>query len=96
MHLPQITRHKKGQLCCPFELAYRSGKNYILQCNTAIGVAMLLPFLGVSSLNFGPLFSGLFSWVFSFSNTLKGCASSSAQASILLRLKYTLLRTSSV
>ena len=26
----------------------------ILQCSTAIGVAVLLPFLGVSSLNFGP------------------------------------------
>ncbi|KLK89475.1 hypothetical protein AA309_31185 [Microvirga vignae] len=26
-----------------------------LQCSTAIGVALLLPFLGVSSLNFGPL-----------------------------------------
>jgi hypothetical protein len=26
-----------------------------LQCNTAIGIAVLLPFLGVSSLNFGPL-----------------------------------------
>jgi hypothetical protein len=51
----QHTRYKKGQRCCPFELAYRSGKNYLLQCNTAIGVAVLLPFLGVSSLNFGPL-----------------------------------------
>jgi hypothetical protein len=29
--------------------------NYLLQCSTAIGVAVLLPFLGVSSLNFGPL-----------------------------------------
>jgi hypothetical protein len=61
MHLPQISSHKNGQRCCPFELAYCSGKNYLLQCNTAIGVAVLLPFLGVSSLNFGPLSSGLFS-----------------------------------
>jgi hypothetical protein len=84
MHLPHMIRYKKGQLCCPFELAYCSGKNYILQCSTAIGVAVLLPFLGVSSLNFGPLFSGLFSWVFSFSNTLKGYASCSVQGSIHL------------
>jgi hypothetical protein len=55
MHLPQASRHKNGQRCCPFDLAYRSDKNYLLQCNTAIGVAVLLPFLGVSSLNFGPL-----------------------------------------
>jgi hypothetical protein len=53
-------RHKKGQLCCPFELAHCSGKNYILHCNTAIGVAALLPFLGVSSLNFGPLRAAFF------------------------------------
>jgi hypothetical protein len=49
------TRYKNGQRCCPFELAHCSGKNYIVQCSTAIGVAVLLPFLGVSSLNFGPL-----------------------------------------
>jgi hypothetical protein len=55
MHPPQDSSHKNGQQCCPFELADRSGKNYILQCSTAIGVAVLLPFLGVSSLNFGPL-----------------------------------------
>src|SRR5688572_2543346 len=55
MPVLQISSHKKGQRCCPFELADRSGKNYLLQCNTAIGVAVLLPFLGVSSLNFGPL-----------------------------------------
>jgi hypothetical protein len=61
MHFPHPRRHKNGQRCCPFELAYRSGKNYLLQCNKAIGVAVLLPFLGVSSLNFGPLSSGLFS-----------------------------------
>jgi hypothetical protein len=47
--------NKNGQRCYPFGLVYSSGKNYILQCNTAIGVAGLLPFLGVSSLNFGPL-----------------------------------------
>ena len=47
--------YEKGQPCCPSELAYCSGKNYILQCSTVIGVAVLLPFLGVSSLNFGPL-----------------------------------------
>jgi hypothetical protein len=47
--------HKNGQRCCPFELACRLGMNYIVQCSTAIGVAVLLPFLGVSSLNFGPL-----------------------------------------
>jgi hypothetical protein len=51
----RTSSHKNGQRCCPFELAYCSGKNYILHCNTAIGVALLLPFLGVSSLNFGPL-----------------------------------------
>jgi hypothetical protein len=52
---PHGSSNKKGQRCCPFELAYCSGKNYILQRSTAIGVAVLLPFLGVSSLNFGPL-----------------------------------------
>jgi hypothetical protein len=61
MHLLQISIHKNGQRCCPFELAHGSGKNYLLQCSTAIGVAALQPFLGVSSLNFGPLSSGLFS-----------------------------------
>jgi hypothetical protein len=55
MPLLHTSRHKKRQRCCLFVLAYRSGKNYLLQCNTAIGVAALLPFLGVSSLNFGPL-----------------------------------------
>jgi hypothetical protein len=55
MPLLHASSHKKGQRCCPFELAYCSGKNYLLQCSTAIGVAVLLPFLGVSSLNFGPL-----------------------------------------
>jgi hypothetical protein len=55
MHPLQDSSNKNGQRCCPFELADCSGENYILQCNTAIGVAGLLPFLGVSSLNFGPL-----------------------------------------
>jgi hypothetical protein len=55
MHLPQDNSNKNGQRCCSFELADCSDKNYVLQCNTAIGVAGLLPFLGVSSLNFGPL-----------------------------------------
>jgi hypothetical protein len=55
MHQPQDSSNKNGQRCCPIELADRSGKNYILHCNMAIGVAVLLPFLGVSSLNFGPL-----------------------------------------
>ena len=31
-----------------------------MQCSTAIGVAVLLPFLGVSSLNFGPLATAAF------------------------------------
>jgi hypothetical protein len=53
MHWPDVSCHEKGQLRCPFDLAYGSGKNYILQCNTTIGVAVLLPFLGVSSLNSG-------------------------------------------
>ena len=55
MLLLHTRSHKNEQQCCPFELAYGSGKNYLLQCSTAIGVAVLLPFLGVSSLNFGPL-----------------------------------------
>ena len=55
MHPLQDSSNKNGQRCCPIELADRSGKNYLLQCNKAIGVAMLLPFLGVSSLKFGPL-----------------------------------------
>ena len=32
------------------------GPHYFVHCNMAISVAVLLPFLGVSSLNFGPLF----------------------------------------
>ncbi len=48
--------NKNGQPRCPFDLAHSSGMNYFLQCNTAIGVAALLPFLGVSSLNFGAAF----------------------------------------
>jgi hypothetical protein len=39
----------------PNGLACRLGMNYIVHCSIAIGVALLLPFLGVSSLNFGPL-----------------------------------------
>lgn len=53
MQNAHASSYKNGQPCCPFELAYCSGKNYILQCSTAIGVAVLLPFLGVSSLNLG-------------------------------------------
>jgi hypothetical protein len=34
--------------------------NYLLQCSTTIGVVVLLPFLGVSSLNFGPLATAAF------------------------------------
>ena len=63
MPLQHASSHKNGQRCCPFELAYHSGKNYLLQCSTAIGVAVMQPFLGVSSLNFRPLFSGLFSFL---------------------------------
>jgi hypothetical protein len=55
MPLQHASSHKNGQHRCPFELAYYSGKNYLLQCSTAIGVAVMQPFLGVSSLNFGPL-----------------------------------------
>jgi hypothetical protein len=49
-----------GQRCCPFDLVALPGATYIVHCNEAIAVAALLPFLGVSSLNFGPLSSGLF------------------------------------
>jgi hypothetical protein len=38
--------NKNEQLCCPFSLAQCSGMNYILQCSTAIGVAVLLALLG--------------------------------------------------
>jgi hypothetical protein len=55
----------------------------------AIGVALSLPFLGVSSLNFGPLFSGLFSWVFCFSNTAEDSASQAPQIERWLQPKYT-------
>jgi hypothetical protein len=34
--------------------------NYLLQCSMTIGVVVLLPFLGVSSLNFGPLATAAF------------------------------------
>jgi hypothetical protein len=40
------------------------GDPYIVHCNTAIGVAVLLPFLGVSSLNFGPLATAAFFLIF--------------------------------
>jgi hypothetical protein len=36
MPVLQISSHKKGQRCCPFELADRSGKNYLLQCDMAM------------------------------------------------------------
>ena len=55
MHLLHDSGNENGQPRCPFVLAQCSGINYLLQCSTAIGVAVLLPFLGVSSLNFGPL-----------------------------------------
>ena len=55
MHLPREIRYKNVQPCCAFKLAQCSDTNYLLQRNMAIGVAVLLPFLGVSSLNFGPL-----------------------------------------
>jgi hypothetical protein len=61
MHLPHEIRYKNVQPCCAFKLAQCSHTNYLLQRNMAIGVAVLLPFLGVSSLNSGPLLSGLFS-----------------------------------
>ena len=68
--------HKKGQQCCAFDLADCSGKNYLLQCSTAIGVAVLLPFLGVSSLNSGPLARVAFFLRFlRFSKTRKRSAS---------------------
>jgi hypothetical protein len=35
---------------------------YFLHCNTVIDVALLPPFLGVSSLNFGPLSGRPFSF----------------------------------
>jgi hypothetical protein len=60
MHIPHTSSHKRRQLCCPFDLVDCSGMNKIVQCDMVIGVAALQPFLGVSSLNFGPLFSGLF------------------------------------
>jgi hypothetical protein len=60
MHSTHDSGNKNGQRCCPFNLAQRSGINYLLQCSTAIGVAVLLPFLGVSSLNFGPLATAAF------------------------------------
>jgi hypothetical protein len=38
--------NKNGRPCRPFDLAQRSGMNYLLQCSTAIGVAVLLALLG--------------------------------------------------
>ena len=58
MHPLQDSSNKNGQRCCPIDLADRSDNELTLHCNTAIGVALLLPFLGVSSLNFGPLATG--------------------------------------
>ncbi len=60
MRILQASSHKKGQLKLPFDLACTSGTSYIVQCNAAIGVAGLQPFLGVSSLNFGPLATAAF------------------------------------
>jgi hypothetical protein len=51
---------KKGQHRCPFSLEERSGINYLLHCSMAILIVVLLPFLGVSSLNFGPLATAAF------------------------------------
>ena len=36
MHRPQDSSNKNGQRCWSFELADRSDKNYIVQCNTTI------------------------------------------------------------
>ncbi len=47
----------------PCGLACRWVRPYFVHCSTAIGVAGLLPFLGVSSLNFGPLATAAFSWL---------------------------------
>jgi hypothetical protein len=46
MLLPHDSSNENGQPCCPFVLAQCSGMNYILQCSTAIGVAVLLALLG--------------------------------------------------
>ena len=54
MHPLQDSSNKNGQRCCPIELADRSDKNYLLQCNKAIASPCCCP-LSVSSLNFGPL-----------------------------------------
>ncbi|WP_262030596.1 hypothetical protein [Microvirga sp. Mcv34] len=37
---------QKGQRCCPDDLAYGLGANYIVHRSTAIGVAVLLALLG--------------------------------------------------
>jgi hypothetical protein len=46
-------------LCLPI-----SPSRAIVHCNIAIGVAVLLPFLGVSSLNFGPLATAAYFYPF--------------------------------
>jgi len=46
MHLLHNSGNENGQPCCPFVLAQCSGMNYILQCSTAIGVAVLPALLG--------------------------------------------------
>jgi hypothetical protein len=48
-----------GSIAALLCLAFLSAQA-IVRCNIAIGVAMLLPFLGVSSLNFGPLATAAF------------------------------------
>jgi hypothetical protein len=60
MRSKHINSNENGQPCCPFVLAQCSGVNYILQCDMAMASLYRMPFLGVSSLNFGPLPSGLF------------------------------------
>jgi hypothetical protein len=65
-------RPKIGQRCCPFGLVQRLGMNYLLQCSTTIGVVVLLPFLGVSSLNFGPLATAAFFLALSITITRYG------------------------
>ncbi|WP_046868451.1 hypothetical protein [Microvirga massiliensis] len=49
-----------GQKYCPFLLTIGSDVNYFVRCSTTLGGALPLPFLGVSSLNFGPLFGVAF------------------------------------
>jgi hypothetical protein len=61
MLLPHDSSNENGQPCCPFVLAQCSGMNYILQCSTAIGVAVLLALLGRFLPKLRAAFSGLFS-----------------------------------